>query len=42
MTYTLDDFRAELSNIEHDGVVDYGDVLRMLDALEKDNGEEAK
>lgn len=41
MTYTFEDFRAELDDIEDHGVVSYDDVLRMLDALEKDNGKEA-
>jgi len=35
MRYTLEDFRAELECIENEGVVDYVDVLRMLDALEE-------
>ena len=40
--YTFEDFRVELGDIEHDNVVNYDDVLRMLAALEKDNGKEPK
>lgn len=37
MTYTFTNFRDELGDIEDEGRVGYGDVLRMLDALEHDS-----
>lgn len=42
MTYTFENFRTELRDIEDEGVVGCDDVLRMLTALEKDNGKETK
>lgn len=35
MTYTFNDFRAELDDIKDEGLVHSSDILRMLDAVEQ-------